>query len=156
MNEPKDELNKLLEEASKGSTQIVASPDTIKKLVEKGVLKKTFITYQNYSDKIYKDRKKDAVSMLSKLPLLDETIADSVLTSIYEEILVSIAFGILTSAIVNSIMLLEYSMRTRLYKEIQKSDPNSEWFKLERMDMDALIQGLSKYKIINNNDKKSL
>lgn len=155
MNPNDKKLKELMDSAvAKGATHLVASPKTIKKLQEKGLpIKERFITYEEYSDELYSKRKKDAVALLTKLPKIDDSIANGVISEIYEEIRSSYAFGVFTSTIFNSILILEYSMRLRLQEERLKDDPNAKWEELEKLDMDALIQQLFKHKIITKKEK---
>ncbi|MBI3485451.1 hypothetical protein HY025_00740 [Candidatus Daviesbacteria bacterium] len=154
-NEDK-KLKKLWEQISKGATQIVGDPESIQKLLDKGIIKKKFISYEEYAEKIFVERKKNAVKLLSKLPLIDESIADSVITDIYEEIRSSYAFGIFTSTIFNSIILLEYTLRSRLYSELLKTDSITDWTKLEKLTMGQLIIEVSKLDIIPKEDMEKL
>ncbi len=150
-------LKKLLDEASKGATHIVSNPDTIKKLQAKGLpIEEKFITYEEYFEKLVAHKRKNAVPLLKQLPLLDGTIANSVISAIYEEIRASFALEILTSTIFNSIVLLEYAMRVRVYDERLKKDSSSEWGKVERLTMKGLIGQLIKMEIINKRDKQVL
>lgn len=152
-----DEMDKLIEESADGKTTFVAHPDDIQKLIDSGKIKKRFISYDEYADGLFEERRKEATKSLSKLPLLNEKIADSVASSIYEEIRSSVAFGVPTSSIINAIMLLEYSLRVRLYKERLKDDPNAEWYVLEGMDMSGLIRSLyKKGSILTDEEKEKL
>jgi len=122
----KSKLEKTLDEDSKNATHIVSSPDTIKKLQAKGLpIKERFITYEEYFEKLVAQKRKNAKPLLRQLPLLDKTIANSVIAAIYEEVRASFGLGILTSTIFNSILLLEFAMRTRVFDERLKNDPNS-------------------------------
>jgi len=149
-NKEDNELKDIMDALAKGATHIVASPETIKRLKGKGLpIESRFIPYEQYVEDLYTKRKNDAVQRLRKLPAIQDSIANGVVSDIYEEIRVSYAFGIYTSTILNSILLLEYAMRSRLYAEYLKSDPNTEWFNLEKLAMDALVQRLYKLKVID-------
>lgn len=153
----KDDLQKLLDETSKDATHIVSNPDTIKKLQAQGLpIKEKFITYDEYFEKLVTQKRINAVPLLRQLPLLDGTIANSVISAIYEEIRASFALEILTSTIFNSIVLLEYAMRVRVYKERLKNDLNFKWKKIEQLRMRGLISQLIKLDIINNKDRQVL
>lgn len=161
MNPPKKKTPKKLDISrligkDPSQTQIIAHPNDIERLIQDGVIKRRFITYKDYSDDLFIDRKKHAVNLLSKLPAIDDSIADSVVTSIYEEIRSSYAFGVFTSAIFNSILLLEYAMRARLYKEKIQDDPNTQWAELEKKQMGNLITQLFKKKVINRKQSDTL
>jgi len=150
-------LKNILDEASRGATHIVSNPDTINKLRTKGLLiKERFITYEEYYRKLIEEKSKYAIELLKKLPHLDKTIANSVITSIYEEVRSSFGLGIFTSTIFNSILLLEFAMRDRLFRERFKKDPNSEWEHVEKLKMKSLIGQLRKAKIIDEKGKIAL
>ncbi len=152
-----NKLKKLLDETSKNATHFVSSPDTIEKMKAMGLpIEEKFITYEEYFEKLVAHKRKNAVSLLRQLPLLDGTIANGVISAIYEEIRASFALEILTSTIFNSIVLLEYAMKVRVYDERLKKDPNSEWEKVEQLKMKGLISWLIKMEIINNEDRQVL
>lgn len=157
MNEEDKRLNEILEAVSKGATHIVATPEDIKKLQERGIpIESKFISYEEYAENLFAQKKKDAVALLSKLPMIDLSIADGVIANIYEEIRSSYALSIFTSTIVNSILLLEYSMRARLFEERLKKNPKASWSKLEELTMGTLIWQLSGLKIVTKDEKKKL
>ena len=83
-------------------------------------------------------------------------MADGVVAHLYEEIRSSYALGIFTSTIINAILLLEYSVRLCLYRERLKSDPNSNWSDLEKLDLSNLIKQLNALKIITKKEKATL
>lgn len=150
-------IKELMDSISNGATHMVADPKTIEILQKQGVpIENKFITYEAYADALFKKRKEQSVSLLRKLPKIDDSIADGVISDIYEEVRSSYAFGIFTSTIINSILLLEYSMRARLYKEMLKKNPNGEWRELEKLSMGALIKQLFKLKIITEKEKLRL
>lgn len=62
MNDEDKKLDELLTAISKGATHIVANPETIKKLQERGLpIEERFITYEEYVEKLFTQRKKEAV-----------------------------------------------------------------------------------------------
>src|SRR3989339_470230 len=152
-----DKLKKILDEASKDATHIVSNPDTINKLRAKGVpIEEKFITYEEYFEKLVTEKRKTAVALLSQLPKLDESIANGVIASIYEEVRASFGLGIFTSTLFNSILLLEFAMRCRLHEERLKNDPNAEWSNVKKLKMKGLITALEKSKIIAKKEKSIL
>lgn len=157
MNDEDRKLNEILEAISNGATHIVCDPETIKKLQERGIpIESRFIPYEEYVEDLFAKKKVDAVSLLRKLPKINDTIADGVIESIYEEIRSSYALSIFTSTIINSILLLEYAMRARLYKERLKKNPNADWSKLEELTMGELIWKLFNLKVITEEEKEKL
>jgi hypothetical protein len=152
-----DKLKELMEEISKGATHMVATPDVIERMAEQGVpIQKKFIKYEDYIETLFDKKKGDALNFASQLPLLDETIADGVISEIFEEMRESHILGISSASITNAILLLEYAMRTRLFNERLKSNPKTEWSDLEKLDMDALIQNLFRLKIVSSDEKIEL
>lgn len=153
----KSDLKKLLDEASKGATHIVSNPDTIKKLQEKGLpIEEKFITYEEYFEKLIEEKRKYAVQLLRELPQLDGNIANSVISAIYEEVRASFGLGIFTSTIFNSIILLEFTMRSRIFDERLKKDPNSQWEHVEKLKMRNLIEELKKMGLIDKKERSVL
>jgi hypothetical protein len=157
MTDEERKLKEIMDAISKGATHIVSDPDTIRKLQEKGLpIESRFIPYEEYVEDLFSKKKKDAVSLLRKLPKIDDSVADGVIADIYEEIRSSYALSIFTSTIINSIFLLEYPMRARLYNERLKKNPNARWDKLEKLTMGALIKKLHDLKIITDEEKEKL
>ena len=153
----KSKLEKALDEASKGATHIVSNPKTIKQLQAKGLpIKERFITYEEYFETLVADKRKHAVTLLRQLSLLDPSIANSVIAAIYEEVRASFGLGVFTSTIFNSILLLEYALRVRVFDERLKADPNSKWEHLEQIKMKSLIGELRKKGTIDKNGKEVL
>jgi hypothetical protein len=152
-----DKLKELMEEVSKGATHMVATPDVVKRMTEQGVpIQKKFVKYEDYIETLFDKKKSEALNLANQLPKLDETIADGVISEIFEEIRDSHILGIFSASITNSILLLEYAMRARLYNERLKSNPKTEWADLEKLDMDALIQNLFRLKILSGDEKTAL
>lgn len=119
-------------------------------------IEERFVTYEEYFEKLIAQKRKNAVTLLKQLPLLDSSIANSVITAIYEEVRASFGLGIFTSTIFNSIILLEFAMRVRVFDERLKNDPNSKWEYIEKLKMKVLIGQLRKMKIINNKEREAL
>lgn len=150
-------LKDILDELSKQGNYIISNPSTISQLRDKGLpIKHTFVTFEEYIEKLFNEKRKNALELVKQLPQLDDSISSGVIADIYEEIRSSYALGIFTSTIVNSILLLEFAMKDRLYSERLKHDPNSAWEDLEKFDMDSLIQQLAKRKIITKKEKEQL
>ena len=142
---------------AKGATHIVSSPETIEKLKAMGLpIEERFISYEEYFEKLIARKRKNAIVLLKQLPLLDKSIANGVISAIYEEIRSSFALEILTSTIFNSILLLEFAMRTRLYDERLKSDPKAKWEETEKLNMEQLVRRLRHLEIIDEQDKRAL
>lgn len=140
-----------------GTTVIVASPKTIKDMKNSGSpIEEKFISYEEYLSDLLTGRQKDAIERLKKLPFIDQSVADGVVTEIYGEIRSSYALGFFTSTIVNSVLLLEYAMRLSLYIHHLKVDPKYQWEILERMAMKKLISQMKRANLIAEEQEKAL
>lgn len=153
----KNDIQKLLDKASKDATVIISSPNTIKKLQAQGIpIEEKFTSYDDYFEKLIAEKRRTAIILLQQLPLLDKTIANSVIEAIYEEIRASFGLCIFTSTIFNSIILLEYAMRVRVFEERLKGDKNTKWEHVEKLKMRNLIQKLKEKEIIDKKGKAAL
>lgn len=157
MNVDEKKLKKIMDEASKGATSLIANPTTIQKLIDAGVpIKEVFIPYEKYIKDLFRKRRKTALDLVSKLPHIDKSIADGVISGLYEEIRSSYAFGIFTSTIFNSIALLEYSLRAFLYEELIKKDLQTKWDPLEELTLGQLIVSVEKLKLLSTDQIEAL
>jgi len=140
-----------------GTNVIVASPKTIQEMKDAGSpIEERFITYEEYLSDLIKERQKGALDRLKKLPLIDQSVADGVVTEIYGEIRSSYALGYFTSTIVNSVLLLEYAMRLALYIHRLKDAPKYQWEILEKMTMKKLISQMKRANLIVADQEKAL
>lgn len=152
-----DELKRIMDDLAKGATHLVASPDTIERLRQKGLaIESKFTTYEEYAETLYAERKKSAVERLRKLPKIDDSIADGVVTSIVEDIRANLAFGAFSSSITSSIFLLEYAMRARIFAERLKSEAQFKWSELEKLTMHPLVKELLRLKVITKEQEAIL
>lgn len=150
-------LKKNLDELVKKSDLIVSSPDTIEQLKSQGLpIKSTFETYSEYLDKLFEKKRAVAMDLITKLPRLDESIANTTVQSLYEEIKETFVLGIPGAGITLGVILLELAMKYRLHKERLKSDPNSSWDLIEQLDMTNVISELFKKEILSKKDRKEL
>jgi hypothetical protein len=158
MEDKTNELEKIMDSMVKnGATVMVANTKTIQQMQEQGVpIQKRFIPYEQYLEDLINKKRPDAIALLRQLPVLDESIADGVVSEIYEEIRSSYGLGFFTSTIVNSIFLLEYAMRAALYAERLKTDPNTPWSALENDQMNRLIGKLRRANLIDEAEKDLL
>lgn len=146
-----------MDAVAKGATHIVATPETIEQLKQKGLpIESRFISYEEYVETLYVERKKNAVELLRKLPKIDDSIADGVVTSIVEDIRANLAFGAFSSSITSSIFLLEYAMRARIFAERLKNDAHFKWSELEKLTMHPLVKELFRLKVITKEQEAIL
>lgn len=151
------DLGRVLDDTVQGATHIVSSPDTLEELKAKGIpIEERFIKYQDYFDNLVEEKRKNAIILLERLPLLDKTIYNSIISSIYEEVRASFGLGIFTSTIFNAILLLEFALRDRLYQEYLKTNPKYLWEQMENVRMKGLIIRLVKRKVITKKEAEIL
>ncbi len=157
MKKVSDDFKKQLEEVTKNSTTMVSSGKTIKMMGEKGEkVEAKFISYEEYIDKLFKKKRAIALQLVTPMPKMRDDIGNSVLQSIYEEMRDSLTLGMFPSAIMHSILLLEYAMRIRVYKERQKTDPKAEWKHIAGVLIRPLAGALQKSGIIDKAETADL
>lgn len=157
MNQDDQQLKKSMDEASKTNTVIVLKPEDAEEMIKKNIgVKKTFTPYSEYIMKLYQERIELGFKLLHKLPQLDEKTGSAVVTQIYGEVRESLAFGFPSSAILNSMLLLEYALRLRLFNKFQENDKTFEWRRMEQMNFKALISRLRGQGIFDKNELKEL
>lgn len=151
------EFKQKTREAAKVAKRMIANPKTIEQLKKDGEkIEEKFITYESYLNKLYRERKRLAVDWLRNMPQMRPDTHNVVLNSLFETIREDIAFIKLDSAISNSILLLEYALRLKLYMYRQKIDPKSEWKNVASMKIRQLTAPLHKAKIITKAQKAEL
>lgn len=151
------DFKKELELATKNATVLVSNPDTIKSMEEKGEkVERKFITYEAYLEDLFTRKRKVALQLVTPMPKMRDDLGSAILQSIYEEMRDSLALGIFSSAIMHSILLLEYAMRIRVYKERQKADPNAKWEPIAGLLIRPLANALHKYDVISKEQKADL
>lgn len=144
-----EEIKQMIDEMAKGNTTMILNPELMERMKKMGLpIREEFVRYEDYIEKLYSKKKKLGLILIRKLPKLDSSIANSTVTQIYSEIRDSLAFEDLTSTIINSILLLEFAMRLRMFREIVKSNPQHEWKLMEQLDFDALVSKLIKHGVI--------
>ena len=154
MNKKTIQFKKELEEATKLAKEIVASLNTTKVMDSKGEkVEQRFITYVEYIEDLFKRKRVRALMLVTPIPKMRDDLGSAVLQSIYEEMRDSLALGMFPSAIMHSILLLEYAMRIRVYKERQKSDPNSTWEDVAELKIRQLTAPLLKANALTNEQK---
>lgn len=154
--EIEEHLNDAAQELS-GSGFIVANPKTIKELKARGLkFESKFISYEEYIEKLFLDRKKVAREMMGRFPLLSANLANASVKALYEEIRECYAFGILGASITLAVILLELALKDRLFRERQKHNPNYKWDEIEKINFQATIKGLRTLQIISKDEERYL
>jgi hypothetical protein len=150
-------FEKQLNEAAKIAKVFVANQSTVQMMISKGEkIEKKFIYYEDYVDDLFKKKKELAVQLVKPIPMMREDLGSAILSSIYEEMRDSLALGMFPSAIMHSILLLEYAMRIRLYEERKKSDQNAKWKDVAGLLIRPLTAALLKAKVINKDQSIEL
>lgn len=152
-----DDIKKKLDDLVKNADYLIANPSTIENLKSRGLpIESRFITYKDYLDRIFKDKRKFANSVIDKFPPLNKEIANSTIEALYEEVRECFLLGIPGASITLASILLELSLKYRLFNERLKSDPKSIWSDLEKRNLSYVIKELFNKKIIDNDDKLKL
>lgn len=109
MENPETLMNRLV---LNGANQIIVNPKTLKKLKEKGIHFKMppQKTLQESLELLFNKRKKAAIDLVNKLPLVP-MIAAPAIESLYNEIRECIIFGINGAAITLSGILVEFALK---------------------------------------------
>lgn len=152
-----DDLKKKLDELVKHADYIVSNPDTLEKMKAKGLpIKSVFTTYNEYLDKLFEEKRKISDSLIKKLPRLDENIANATIQSLYDELKQCFVLGIPGAGITLAVILLELTLKYRLFEERVKSDKNSPWEHIEQLDFTKVVNTLKNQKVISLEEKKEL
>lgn len=152
-----DVIRKKMDELVSQSTILVASPETIEKLKAKGhPIKSSTITYKDYLDSLFDKRRKIADDLIKILPHLSDSIANSTISALYEELKECFAFGIPGAGITLALILFELACKYRLFEEWKKNDPNSKWERIEEIKLSTVIKGLRKHEVISDEERSKL
>jgi len=152
-----NDLKKKLDELVKNSNYLLATPETLEQMINKGLpVKSHQITYSEYIDKLFEEKKRFAQSIISQLPLLKTEIANATASALYNELRECFILGIPGAGITLAIILLEYSCRHRLFKEKLKTNKNTSWSKLEKLLLGQTINKLKEYLIISEEEHLKL
>ncbi|MFH1162405.1 MAG: hypothetical protein V1696_04010 [Candidatus Jorgensenbacteria bacterium] len=151
------ELKKKLDELVKNADFILASPDTLEKLKARGFpIQSKFVTYQEYLDKLFEEKKKNANEIIQDFPPLSDKLANAAIKSLYEEIRECYALGLFGAAITLSVILLELGFKYKIYNKRREHDPKSQWEKIEIIDLTTAIKNLKNLGELSNSEKKEL
>lgn len=153
MNNIDDFLSKLVD----GSTHIISNPKTINDLQKKGVKfdPPKFKTEDEVLDALFAKRRKEANTVLSKLPSTPQ-IAIPTIGFLYDEIRECIIFGINGGAISLSAILVEFAIKNALVRKISGGYNKKEWERLENMELGPTIQEAKKLELIDEEMKEKL
>jgi hypothetical protein len=149
-------MNQLVEG---GSNRIIANPETIKKLREKGIpIKKgPQKTIEESIEILFSERKKLAIDLVKKLPDAPNVAAPAI-ESLYNEILECIIFGLNGAAITLSGILVEFVLKyTIVVKETGGFKYDAQlWDKIESITLAPTINRANKAGLISGEEAKKL
>lgn len=135
----------------------LASPDTFEMMKEKGLpANKITQSYSDYLDELFKKRREEAEERVKQIPLLDETIANATVTSLYEEFKECFVMGINGASIVMAILLLDLSAKYKLHEARKTKNHNASWKPIEDMQLGDVIRELRILDVISNDEENSL
>lgn len=136
---------------------IVANPETIKKLKAKGLpFQSKFITYKEYLDKLFEDKRKLADELIGNFPPISDKVAHSAVRALYEQVRECYALGIFGATITLAGVLLELSLKHRLYKERALHNSKYQWEEIEKFNFTNTVSGLKKAGILSNEERDVL
>lgn len=148
------ELEELINETVRDTTQIIVNPDTFKKMVELG-LPISFaepIPIEDYINKLFDERKKQALKIVQRLPVRSNFMLPSI-NALYDEIYECMIFGLNGAAITLCGILVEFVLKQATYFVENKRSftYNSElWDKFENMTLGPAIDRAKDMNIIND------
>jgi len=146
-----------LDELVKQSDILVATPETIEKMQKMGYpIGTKQITYGEYLDNLFAKRRAMAGANITKLPMLEESVSNATVTALYEEMKECFILGIPGAAIILALILLELSLKYKIYRERLKQDPNCRWDDIEALDFRASVVNLRKRQVLSRADKIQL
>lgn len=150
-------LKEKLDEMVAYSDYIVANEETIERMQQKNLLaQSTFISYEDYLDKLFKEKKEHARELIKNLPLLDEKLGSATASALYNEFRECFVLGVNGAAITLAIVLLDYATKHRLFEEKRKLIPKVEWKSVEGLQLGDTIKKLKELKAITEDEKAQL
>lgn len=149
----KESLDQMVEFAD----YMIASPDTIEQLRQRNLpIKSTFVTYDDYLSKLFKEKRDQAEQIIEHLPQLDERIANGVANALYNEFRECYVLGVNGAAIILAIILLEYAMKHKIYEMILETNPDAGWKRVESKDFKWCVEQLKEHGVITENEETDL
>ncbi len=148
------DINQLLTSLVKGSTHIIASPDTIREAIKQGVKfdKPTKKSTEELISDLFESRKKQALKLkiYTKFPDIPE-IATPTISSLYDEIRECILLGLNGAAISLSAILIEFALKYAIVKFNKgKAYDKKEWDRIENIELGEAIIEAKKLGILND------
>lgn len=150
-------IQKKIDELVKQSDYQIAKPETIEIMKSKGLpIKSVPITYDEYIEKLFEEKKKLSGTLIKKFPHLNDSVANATIQSLYDELRECFVLGIPGAGITLSVILIELAFKYRLYQERLKDDPKSSWSRMEQLHFSDVVEELRKKFVITEDEKNEL
>ncbi len=151
------DINDFLSELAKGSTHIIANPETLKELEKQGAdIKHITKTADQFVEELFKQRRLEALAIIEKLPKTP-TIAIPEIETLYNEIRECILFGLYGAAISLSAILVEFSIKYAIVKKKSgETYSQEEWDRIESMELGSVIVEAKNIELIDGKMVKQL
>ncbi len=152
-----EKLKEKMDELVANSNYIVASPDTIEKLQKRNLpIQSTFVSYEDYLDKLFKEKREKAGDLIKNLPLLDEKLGSATAEALYNEFRECFVLGVNGAAITLAIVLLDYASKHRLLEEKKRITPDAGWRSVEDLPLGDTIKKLREVSVISKEEEAQL
>jgi len=151
-------INDFLTELVEGSTHIISKPETVEELRKQGIKfdEPKKLTPEQAVENIFTQRKTIALANITKFSLPPD-IAIPTIGFLYDEIRECILFGLYGAAISLSAVLVEFSLKQAIVrKKFGNTYEESEWDRVERMELNFTIKEARKIGVIDSEMEKKL
>lgn len=154
------ELEELINETVRDTTQIIVNPDTFKKMVELGlpISYAEAVPIEEYINKLFDVRKKQALKIVQRLPARYNFILPAI-NALYDEVYECMLFGLNGAAITLCGILVEFTLKqaTYFYENGYKFTYNSSlWDEFENLTLGPTIDRARKARIIDDRHESDL
>ncbi len=152
-----EELKVLFDKLAQNADYLISNPETIETAKNTGLaIKSKFIKNEDFLEELFESKKKLSQELIKELVQIDQSIANSTLHSLYEELREAFVLGIFGSSITLALIYLELGFKYRLYAKRKDSDPNASWDAIEQMDLKATVQALYRANLLTKEQKEEL
>lgn|GEM_PF-2560068 len=152
-----EKIKEKMDEMVSYSNYIVANPDTIEKMQQRNLpIQSKFISYEDYLDNLFKEKREHAREVIKNLPLLDDKLGNATALALYNEFRECFVLGVNGAAITLAIVLLDYSSKYRLFQEKKKITPDVGWISVEGLQLGETINKLTEVGVITEDEKAQL
>jgi excisionase family DNA binding protein len=152
-----EKIKEKMDEMVSYSNYIVANPDTIEKMQQRNLpIKSTFISYEDYLDKLFREKREQAGKLIKDLPLLDDKLGSATALALYNEFRECFVMGVNGAAITLAIVLLDYASKHRLFEEKKKITPDAGWGSVENLQLGETIKQLKEVGAVSEDEEAQL